>query len=45
MISMVGSKWELSHVDGLGSNPRGLVKHHYEVYMVWFLLREKPRQE
>ena len=42
---MVGSKRELSHVDGLDLNPHGLVEHHYEVYMVWHLLREKPRQE
>ena len=45
MISMVGSKWELSHVVGPRLNPRGLVEHHYEVYIVWHLLREKPRQE
>ena len=31
MVSVVGSKQELSHVDGPGSNPRGLVEHHYEV--------------
>ena len=45
MISMIGRKKKLFHVDGPSSNPRGLVEHHYEVYMVWHLLREKPRQE
>ena len=45
MISMVGSTWELSHVGGSGLNPRGFLEHHYEVYMVWHLLRKKPRQE
>ena len=37
--------WKLSHVGGPGSNPIGPVEHHCEVYMVWRLLRERPRQE
>ena len=28
MISMVRHKRELFHIDGLGSNLRGLVEHH-----------------
>ena len=27
------------------SNPFGPVEHHCEVYMIWRLLHEKPRQE
>ena len=45
VISMVGSKRELSHIDGPGSNSHSLVEHHYDVNMVWHLLREKPRQD